>query len=213
MIITLLLAVLAVVAVVLVERASGRFLPRLLAAWFGRTLGGIALARQPDQIHLDPVSADSWSDFETVSDLGRPFTQQGFESAGTFRVEEMPGVIVQLLAHPAQRLYAAIYEHPQAGHWIDVVARYEDGSGATFTTSPPSGLDARPGHLVVNAPGTAPRALLDRVLFERPAGALLPATAATAARDFEDAYGEETAWRKGRGISAAEVANVARRAA
>ena len=102
---TLVLAAIAVVAVILLERVFNRFFPRLLAAWLGRTIGKIALAQQPDRLHLDPVSADSWSDFETASDLGRPFTQQGFESAGTFRVTEMPGVIVQLLAHPAQRLY------------------------------------------------------------------------------------------------------------
>jgi len=210
---TLVLAALAVVAVLLLDRALKRFFPRLLGAWLGRTIGRIALAQQPDRLHLDPVSADSWSDFETASDLGRPFVQQGFESAGTFRIEEMPGVIVQLLAHPAQRLYAAIYEHPQAGHWVDVVARYEDGTGATFTTAKPSGLDPLPGRIMVNAPGLTPRALLDRMMFERPAGALLPATAATAAQVFQDAYAEETAWRKGRGLTAAEVGRVTRQAA
>jgi hypothetical protein len=212
-----LLGLATLVAVLLLKRALARWFAPVLGVWigraFGRTIGRIALAGQPDTLHLDPVSADSWSDFETATDLARPLAQQGFASAGTYRIEEMPGVIVQLLAHREQRLYAAVYEHPQAGHWIDVVARYEDGTGATFTTAKPSGLDPHPGHLLVNAPGLAPRALLDRVLFERPAGALLPAAIETAAHDFEEAYREETAWRKGRGISRAEVVAVARQAA
>lgn len=207
---TTLLAILAVLAAAfLLQRA----LMPLVTAWVGRAIGQAALAQQPDVIHLDETSPDAWRDHEAAHALGDAFLEQGFADGGTHRVEEMHGVRVRLFAHEGERLYGVVYEHPQAGQWCDVVAGYEDGRSITFTTAAPTGLDPRPGHDVVHVPPVHPFVLVDRLRHERPPGALRPATRAAVVGDFETAYADSTAWRKRRGISAGEVAQVAARRA
>lgn len=202
-----LLAVLAVLAgAFLLQRVAGFFWVPLVNAWMGRAMGQAALAQQPDAIHLDETSPDAWRDHEAAHALGNAFLEQGFADGGTHRVEEMHGVRIRLLVHEGERLYAVVYEHPQAGQWCDVVAAYEDGRSITFTTAAPTGLDPRPGHDVVHLPPTSPPALVERLRRERPPGTLRPATCAAVVRDFETAYADSTAWRKRRGISAGEVA-------
>jgi hypothetical protein len=210
----LLLAILAlVVGLALLRRMSAFFLVPLVGSWMGRAIGQAALGQQPDTIHLEAVDPDAWLDRDAAHELAWEFAEQGFAGAGTNRIVEMQAFRVHLLVHEADRLVAAIYEHPQAGQWFDVVAGYADGTSITFTTARETGLDPRPGHPVVHAPPTSPRALIERLRWERPAGTLRPATIDSVVRDFETAYADSTAWRKGRGISAAEVARVAVRKA
>ena len=201
------------VGLAIAKRLLAFILLRFFGRWIGKAIGQAALAQQPDQIHLDPTNADTWTDVRAAYDLAAPLRSRGFRDAGTFRIQEMNGVLVQLLAHPDESFYAAVYEHPQVGHWIDLAARYTNGNSITFTSSKPTGLDPRPGHPVVNAPGTSPGDLWERARRERPSGTLRSAQTETAARDFEDAYEESIAWRKTRGISACEVAKVATREA
>jgi hypothetical protein len=110
-------------------------------------------------------------------------------------------------------MYAAVYEHPVAGAWIDVYMRYDDRTSATFTTHASTGLDERPGHPVVHLVGMDPRSLFEHAKSKRPAGALEPARPADAVATFERGYAESIAWRKGRGISRGEVVAVATRRA
>lgn len=211
----ILVTVLAVLlGIVLLQRVVAFLGRRLLAGGLGRAIGQAALARQPDLIHLAAGDPDGWRDRDGARVLAEGFRHHGFADAGTYEVVEMAGVRVRLLVHEPGGLVAAVYEHPQAGQWFDVVARYGDGTSITFTTSPPTGLTPRPGHPVVHAPReTSPRALVERAGWERPPGFLEPASVKGVVRLFEDAYAETMAWRKERGISAAEVAAVARRQA
>jgi hypothetical protein len=118
----------------------------------------------------------------------------------------MKGVIVRLMAHPAQSIAACVYEHPQAGHWIDLVCEFSDGRSMTFTTSRPTGLDQRPGTQTVNAPGTEPEALYQRLLRERPTGDLKEITPTSVSTMFVEAYAKSMKWRKNKGVSVEEVA-------
>ena len=198
----------------LLKRLLGFLLLRWIGSVVGKAVGQAALAQQPDAIHLAAVDPDSWLDRDGAHALADEFRGHGFADAGTYQVVEMDGVRVRLLVDEGGGLLAAVYEHPQAGQWFDVVARYGDGTSITFTTSPPTGLVARPGHPVVHAPAqTSPRAIVERAGWERPPGALEPASAATVVAAFEAAYAESMAWRKDRGISAREVAEVAARQA
>src|SRR5262249_2848587 len=131
--------------------------------------------------------------------------------AGTYRVPELPGLIVQLMANSSDNQYAAIYEHPKAGPWFDVYSHYEDGTSFTCTTARPTGLDPRPGHPAVNLPAARPQPLIERVRPESAYKHPKPATRDNAVRAFENAYAEATAWRKQKGISAEEVGKVASR--
>ncbi len=183
----------------------------LLGAWLGRAVGAHALARQSDTIQLIPATPGVWKDPGAQARLAAALEAAGFRDAGTFTIVEMPGVAVRLLAHPGESWLAATYEHPATGPWLDCTCYYQDGTAATFSTLTATGLDPRPGFVRVNAPGLDPAALLARARAERPSRALRPASVASAARDFERAYAEEIAWRKGRGVSAREVAAVAER--
>lgn len=197
------------VGVVLLLQLVKWMLPTLIARLFGRQVGRAALARQPDHIHLVAAGPDAWKRAEAARALAAPLLAQGFADAGVHRIPEMPGVVVQLLAEPREGFLAVLYEHPIAGSWSDVFTRYDDGSSCTFTSSKPTGLEPRPGHLLLHMPGAAPPALLERARKERPAGARLAHEAAGAVAIFEQGYAESMAWRKHRGISTAEVVNVA----
>jgi hypothetical protein len=170
------------------------------------SVGEEAMARQPDQIHLTPAPGHLWKNGAAVDALAAPLVAHGFEEAGTYRIEEMAGVVVRFLAHSGERIAACIYEHPKVGTWIDLVSRYRDDRGITYTTSKPTGLDQRPGTQTVHAPGTGADALYHRMLRERPAGELEEITPASVPALFVDAYARSTAWRKNKGVSADEVA-------
>ena len=203
--------VLAVVVAGLVGLA--RLVPYLLARFLVGVVGGAigrhALAAQPDTIHLEKTGANAWQEPLAVEPLIWPLHQRGFHDAGVFRISEMPGITLQLLVKSDESLVAAIYEHPQAGHWIDLAARYQDGTSITFTTSQPTGLNDRPGHPIHNAPGLGVHALLVRARAEMPRRPLQQVTPFTAPRLFEHAYAESMADRKLHGISAREVTRVA----
>lgn len=176
-------------------------------------IGADALAAQPDTIHLTRRETEPWSNPEALGRLADPLERAGFEDAGIFAVDEMPGLHVRLLAHRRESLYAALYEHPQAGTWADIVAQYEDGEEFTFTTSQQTGLDEPPGHHTVNAPGTSTDALLARARSEMPRRPLRMVRPDEAPAVFEESYADSMAWRKGKGISAREVGEVARKMA
>jgi hypothetical protein len=210
---TVLICVAVLVGLWLLRKLVGFLIVRGLSGVVGRAIGSTALARQPDAIHLTSCVETAWKDEDAAANLVAPFRELGFDNAGAYRVPELPGVIVQLLANERDRLYAAVYEHPHAGHWFDVVCRFEDGTSATYTTANPTGLDPRPGHPVVNAPGARAQALVERARSESQGKRAKPAARGAVTTDFETAYAESIAWRKSRGISAQEVGRVAQQKA
>ena len=178
----------------------------------GRQIGAEALAAQPDTIRLVEPRSDARSDAarirRTVDDLGR----LGFRDAGLHAIDEMPGILVHLMAHPDEGFYAAVYHHPQAGGWFDVVSRFQDGTSITWTTSKPTGLVPRPGHPMMNLQGQNAAAVMEKARATRPRRPVTPANAAQAVTVFEQAYAESMAWRKNKGISTAEVVKMAKAA-
>jgi hypothetical protein len=138
---------------------------------------------------------------------------RGFEDAGIHTVPELPGLVIQLLAHYGDSFYAAIYQHPKAGTWYDVISLYEDGTSVTYTTARPTALKQRPGHPTVNLPGADPARVLDKALGQRPRRPLKQATAALAANVFETAYADSIAYRKQSRITTGEVVGTAMRKA
>jgi len=175
----------------------------------GRAIGNAAMNRQPDTIRLLACGEDGWKNPDFAQGVSSSLHGLGFQDAGTYRVPEIPGLIVQLMANSSDRQYAAIYEHPKAGPWFDVYCHYEDGTGFTCTTARATGLDPRPGHPHVNLPGARPQALIERLRAESQGKRPKPATRENAVQAFENAYAEATAWRKQNGISAQEVGRVA----
>lgn len=203
---------LVVLALLLIGLPVSRW---VLKALLGRTVAGYisgkAMAAQPDEIHLSRVGSQAWSNAVGAEALARPLLDEGFNDAGTCTVTEMPGVVLRMLANGRESFYAVIYEHPQAGQWMDLVTRYQDGTSSTFTSCKPTGLAQRPGHPNVHVPGAKPLALLERARKERPQAPMQHAAVDAAMAVFERAYAEETAWRKGRGVSLEEIGEVASR--
>jgi hypothetical protein len=93
-----------------------------------------------------------------------------------------------------------VYEHPQAGVWMDLVSRYQDGTSVTYSnTAQGSGMDQRPGHSITREQGASPEAMFERLLRERPQRPLAPHTAESFQAVFEKAYADEMDWRNSRG--------------
>jgi hypothetical protein len=183
-----------------------RFFVRWVAKVGLEAVGQIAMDRQPDRITLVPRAEPPPPEVQAML---RELAQLGYQPAGSFRIPEL-GLPVSFMLEPAEAAGAAIYEHPKAGVWLDLFTRYQDGTSFSLaTTAAGSGMDRRPGHPVVRAPGLDPAAAHARFLRERTAGAMRQISADQLPGVFIDAYAEHTAWRKRRGVSSAEVARVA----
>jgi len=204
------LQILVLLAILLLLGAARPLLKQLIARLLGRAIGEHALQQQPDTIHLERAVSPQWTNPSAIATIADPLLSRGFQDAGTYRIAELAPIQVRLLAHPGDFFYAAIYQHAQAGVWFDLYSRYRNGRTATFTTCRPTGLSSRPGHLNVNMHGSSAVAVLDRARAERPKDAFAPVSAEQATADFEAGYAESIAWRRKRGISAREVAEVAK---
>jgi hypothetical protein len=194
------------VALFVVARPLSRL---VIAGALGKQVGATALAQQPDTIHLEPAPAEAWRDAENARRVTTALQTLGFETAGTFRVPELPGITLELLAHPGESMYAAVYEHPRAGAWFEYFVRCQDGTSVTFTTLEPTGLDDRPDHPIVRAVGADPRSLFEKAQERKPRKPLDPARASSVVGVFEHGYADSMAWRKQQGISRTEVMRVA----
>ena len=201
------------VAVLLLVTVGWRVVRTSLAFLLAGPIARQALAEQPDTIRLEPGSGSEWLDGAARERTTREIEALGFTDAGCFSVREMPGVRVRLLANEAEKAYAALYEHAQAGTWFEFAIRFTDGSSACFSTLHATGLDSKPGSIMVHAPGTSARELWSRALRERPARTPQPVSARTAAADFERSYAESVAWRKQAGVSRMEVVRAGNRRA
>jgi len=188
-------------------------LKMVIAAIGGKQIGASALAAQPDQIHLQNAGPLAWKNAGAANRLSDAFATRGFQDAGVHTIHEMAGVVVQLLAHSGDSFYAAVYQHPQAGTWFDLVTLFQDGTSVTYSTSRPTGLKPRPGHHTVNLPGADPAQVLDKALAQRPRRPLQPASVGQAVATFERSYAEGMAYRKQIGISTSEVVETAMRKA
>ena len=181
----------------------------LIAGVAGNAVGNSALAKLPDEIHLEQVDGNVWKDRAAIGAIAGGLRPIGFVDAGSYTIPEMPGVGVRLLVNTTECFYAAVYEHPQAGVWYDLVTRYLDGTSITFSSAKPSGLADRPGHTVVNLKKMSVAEAFAKAKQDRPQAAYAPHQADRAVKDFQTGYAESIAWRKTHGVSRQEVMNVA----
>src|SRR5262249_49242220 len=187
------------------------FLKYVIALVAGKPIGAEALAKQPDQIHLERSGPQTWTTPAKPRAIAGALTARGFLDVGVFAVPEMPGLLVQLLANSRDGFYAAIYEHPVAGVWLDLFSRFEDGTSVTFSTARPTALKPRPGHPTLNLPGLEPNAVLEKALVQRPPRRIQPVSVSQAVGLFERSYAESIAYRRQTGISTGEVVRTAGR--
>lgn len=177
---------------------------QVVIALFGKAIGKAAMASQPDFLTLQPLQGGPVK-LEARSSI-ESFQRRGFQPAGSFTIEEFKNMPVHFLHKQDEGAVAVIYEHPQAGVWSDIVCRYHDGRTFTITNGKlGGGLEQRPGHTTVRAPGLTPAALHLRFTREKLAGSPVIVAPADIPQMFADAYTEETQWRKQKGLTKAEV--------
>ncbi len=208
--ILILLAVLAALTGLALPKLAPGLVRRLTLALLGEKgrakVGQNVLARQPDRITLAPHSTPAGAEAKAILEA---LAWAGYRPAGSFAVVEMDRLPIHFVVKPAECAVAAVYEHPKAGVWFDLFTRYEDGTSFTLATGRKGGgLDQRPGHPTLRAPGLNAAAARARFLRERPAGAFKSFSAAEVPGMFADAYAEAMTWRKQHGITAAEVQRV-----
>lgn len=179
----------------------------LLLGEKGRAAVGLkAIAAQPDYITLLPRQEPPGT---KAAGILQAMAELGFAPAGSFSVTEMGAMPIDFMVKPAESAVLAVYEHPQAGVWLDLFTRYQDGTSFTFATNTMgSGLEQRPGHPCVRVAALAPAAAYARFVREPPAQAARPFAAAEVPAMFADSYAESIAWRKKQGISGKEVERV-----
>jgi hypothetical protein len=171
--------------------------------------GRRSLAKQPDRVHLTPMTDGGWKKPDWIAGVETALVAEGFLPVGAFSVPELPEVRVKLMVLERESMTATLYEHDRAGCWFELTTTYANGTAACFSTLPATGLDERPGHALVRAPGADPRNLFRRAMAERPRGVFRAVSRANVVSNFEAAYAESAAWRKSHGVSAQEVARVA----
>jgi hypothetical protein len=185
------------------------WLNQIVIAVAGRAVGRAALDRQPDHLTLQPL-AEPPARPEARSAIDS-LQRRGFVAGGSYSIGEMGNMPVHFLLKQDEGAVAVIYEHPKVGVWCDIACRFQDGSSFTITNAKMGGgLDPRPGHTTVRVPGLTPTALHLRYSRERPAGQPRLVSPADVATVFADAWAEEMAWRKDRGVSRQEVRAVSR---
>ena len=182
----------------------------VLALVFGKRIGAAVLAKQPATIHLQPASESAALVPAAIEADAQALMQEGFADVGWFTVPELPEVTLRLLAHEPEGWLGTVYEHRRAGRWVEINARFPDGSRTSFNNLRATGLSQLPGVKTTRVAGRSAANVLEAARASRASGDLTPLAvgASTAVRVFEEGYAALTALRREQGISRAEVAAV-----
>src|SRR5258706_14926800 len=164
-----------------------------------------AEARVPSTIRLERIESHAWRDPDLIAGMTNPLLAHGFVNAGDFQVVPIKGIVVRLLTHAGEAMYACIYEYPRPATSMEIVSRYRDRTIFTCTNSPDRGVEHRPGIRIVHLTGADAETLYGRMVRERPRMDLMPVDSATVTGLFEDLYASDEAWPERRGGPAAEV--------
>jgi hypothetical protein len=163
--------------------------------------GAAGAGAMPNEIELERVLGEAdWNNEDGYRALSSPLPDLGFEDAGLWRIDMMGGILVHAWVKPEESVYSIVYEHPQAGVWMDFVTYYENGESLTYSNTPMGGkLEKPPGKVSRYFPELGAVALFEKMMAERPDRPLKPISADTFQGDFERAYAEEMEWRNSRG--------------
>ncbi|MFO0909255.1 MAG: hypothetical protein U0794_13045 [Isosphaeraceae bacterium] len=164
-----------------------------------------AASQTPSRLHLQRLATSAWMDEEEAGELSEQLRDLGFEHVGFYQTEEVAGLSLESWVQREARAWAVVYEHPQAGVWLDLVSQYDDGRRITFAnTLQGEGVDQSPGHEVIRIANLDARELYARFIDERPVGPLTELHAEDFQRQFEKVYADEMDWRNSRGGATAE---------
>jgi len=193
------------------RRIAGLLLLRSAARATLSDIGQRALMKQPDTITLSRLSDPGWKDAAAIAALAQPLLAAGFSDCGAYSIDKMPGVKVRMLFQDDTAVAAHLYEHAQAGLWVELVTRYDGGSSYSASTLPATGIELPPWVKIIRSPGTPAGELYQRLLHERSSVAIHRITRHDVVREFEEGYLRQMIWMKNKGISPEEVAAVVKK--
>jgi hypothetical protein len=171
-------------------------------------VGKKAVEKQPDTIHLEPLSDPQWKDRAAMEGMAQPLRSKGFSDCGVFMVDKMPGVKLWVLFQEQTWVAAHLHEHPKAGVWPELVTRYTNGASHGITTMPATGIKMPSWITMIRSPQAPSDQLYERLLKERNPNGIERVSRADVVRAFEEAYSRYMIAMKNEGISPEEVAAV-----
>ncbi len=199
-IIFLIIVVVVVLAIFLIRR-------KLKA--IAKNLAGFA--SQPSEIHLVEEVSPTWMEEPGVHSIMKELNHLGFTRGRAYGIEEMPQVRLCSFFRDGPAPVCALYEHEQAGNWVDLGVKYQDGTDITVTNAPTGeDLDARPNSKKVFIKDASLAALCRELERRLEPKATIAIDDANFRQTFEDAYREDMEWRNKRGgITEEEVRRIA----
>ena len=200
----------AVTAVYLLQRFVVHALMRRAGRQALAEVGKRALTKLPEAVRLSPVESPAWTNAGLVGQQAEPLLRCGFQDAGVYSVDRMPGVFVRILCEPRAGVIAYVYDHPHGESWTEMVTRYHDGGTNCVTTLPPTGMRHPDWFRKIQADKSMPtNRIYERFLTVRRQDGIVPVAAEVVVFDFEGTYRKLALWRHEAGISPQEVAHVA----
>jgi hypothetical protein len=191
-------------------KVAPRLLVRRVAQVALEKVGESALGQVPVEIHLSRANSLRWKDEASMLQRSSPLVRAGFNDIGTFSIDVMPGVLLQMLFQPQTYVSAHLYEHPKIGSWIEFATRYTDDSSDYLTTLPDQGITPPPFARTVRASkDTSTDQLYQQHLKQRKSSGIKPVSPNDAIAEFEHGYRCYMIWKNNTGLSAQEVAQAA----
>jgi hypothetical protein len=167
----------------------------LIALWLSLA-GWIGVMIVPKRVHLEPAGEEIWRRPQLKAAYANSLIACGFVPAGTFRVREMPGVVVGLFVNPGASARAGITEHPAAGTSVEIISWFTDSTVLSASNRKGGWLPAIPWATQVPVRGGTVEQLWAAFMNARPAKEALPVSAEEAPRLFEKGYERIMSWRR-----------------
>ena len=168
------------------------------------------LAKLPAFVSLLRVENPDWTNPEAIRQQTEPLLACGFEDAGVYAVDKMPGVLIRMMCQPHTGVAAHIHDHPRQGSWSEMVTRYEDGSTQSVSTLAPTGMKHPEWFRKIQAEKTIPTdQIYKRYIAQRRQDGIKVVPVEGIVREYEEVYHRLALWRQEAGISPQEVARVA----
>jgi len=167
------------------------------------------LLNPPVRITLEPVTEQRHRQPQ-VDEMAQALQIQGFDEIGTWRVPEIPGLMLTAFTQKFQVVCSVVYEHPLVGVFVDAFSENEEGSSLTVTNAPAGGeLDTPPNRDKIVNKEWGVDEVYDVLLRQRPRGPHRHIDERNFVTEFERAYALEMEWRVNRGVSEEEVRRTA----
>jgi hypothetical protein len=152
----------------------------------------------------------TWSNAAAVEQQAGPLRSEAFKDLGVYSVDNMPGTLIRMMAHPETNVAAHIYDHPKSGSWIEFATRYTDGSSHFLSTLPPTGMERPEWFRKIQADKSTPTDQLYRqFLTQREWHGIKAVAPEETIHEFEENFRKLAVWRQEHGITPVEVAHVA----